>query len=37
MDLVERRTIIVPLGWYPRLWHGTPEERQNVELLGEGE
>jgi Protein of unknown function (DUF2442) len=26
-DLVGGRTISVPLGWYPRLLHGTPEER----------
>ena len=36
VDLVDGRTIIVPLGWYPRLWHGTPEERNRLEILGEG-
>ena len=36
VDLVDGRTIIVPLVWYPRLWHGTPEERNNLELFGEG-
>ena len=36
VDLVDGRTIIVPLVWYPRLWHGTPEERNHVEIFGEG-
>ena len=27
----------VPLDWYPRLAHGTPEERDNWELIGPGE
>ncbi|MGH8057639.1 MAG: DUF2442 domain-containing protein [Candidatus Entotheonellia bacterium] len=36
VDLVDGRTIIVPVVWYPRLWHGTPEERQQVELFGDG-
>jgi len=36
VDLVDGRTIIVPLVWYPRLWHGTPEERGNLEIIGDG-
>jgi hypothetical protein len=36
VDLVDGRTIIVPVVWYPRLWQGTPEERQQVELFGDG-
>jgi uncharacterized protein DUF2442 len=36
VDLVDGRTIIVPLIWYPRLWHGTPEERGHFELFGDG-
>ena len=36
VDLVDGRTIIVPLVWYPRLWHGTPEERGRFEILGDG-
>lgn len=36
VDLVDGRTIIVPLAWYPRLWHGTPEERSNFEIFGDG-
>ena len=36
VDLVDGRTIIVPLVWYPRLWHGTPEERSIFEIFGDG-
>ena len=36
VGLVDGRVISVPLVWYPRLWYGTPEERANVVLLGEG-
>ena len=36
VDLVDGRTVIVPLVWYPRLWHGTPEERNNLEVIGDG-
>ena len=36
VDLVDGRTIIVPLVWYPRLWYGTPEERERFEIIGEG-
>jgi hypothetical protein len=36
-DLVDGRTISVPLGWYPRLLHGTPEERNHWRLIGGGE
>jgi hypothetical protein len=36
VELVDGRSIAVPLGWYPRLLHGSPEERQNWVLLGEG-
>ena len=37
VDLVDGRTIIAPLAWYPRLWHGIPEERNNLEIIGDGE
>ena len=30
--LVDGRAISVPLAWYPRLVHATPEERNNWEL-----
>ncbi len=36
VELDDGRTISVPLGWYPRLAHGTPEERNNYEIWGEG-
>jgi Protein of unknown function (DUF2442) len=37
VDLVDGRTISVPLGWYPRLLHGPPEERNHWRLIGGGE
>ena len=37
VDLVDWRTITVPLAWYPRLLHGRPEERDNWRLIGQGE
>ena len=36
VDLEDGRTIAVPIGWYPRLAHGTPAERANVQLSGAG-
>jgi len=36
VDLVDGRTIIVPIVWYPRLWHGTAEERNDFEIIGDG-
>lgn len=36
VDLVDGRTIVVPLIWYPRLWHGTPRERNHLEIFGDG-
>jgi hypothetical protein len=36
VDLTDGRTIIVPLAWYPRLWYGTPEERNRYEIIGDG-
>lgn len=35
--LDDGRVISVPLSWYPRLYHGTPEERANFRLIGGGE
>ncbi len=37
VDLADGRTVSVPLAWYPRLLHGTPEERNNWRLIGKGE
>jgi hypothetical protein len=36
VDLVDGRTIIVPLVWFPRLWHGTAQERKHFEIFGDG-
>ena len=36
VDLADGRRLIVPLAWYPRLWHASPAERQNWQLLGDG-
>ncbi|MGH8548649.1 MAG: DUF2442 domain-containing protein [Methylococcales bacterium] len=36
VDLADGRTIIAPLLWYPRLWHGTSDERNNFEIIGDG-
>lgn len=37
VDLVDGRSVSVPLSWYPRLAHGTPAERRNWRLIGRGE
>jgi hypothetical protein len=36
VGLVDGRTVTVPLLWFPRLWHGTPRERNHFEIFGEG-
>ena len=36
-ELSDGRTISVPLAWYPRLVHATPEERGNWALFGGGQ
>jgi hypothetical protein len=36
LDLEDGRTIAVPIGWYPRLAHGTPAERTNFQISGAG-
>src|SRR5258708_1728164 len=36
VELVDGRTISVPLAWYPRLTHGTPEERSKWRISGSG-
>ena len=36
-DLTDGRTISVPLAWYPRLLHATPEERDNWELFADAQ
>jgi hypothetical protein len=37
VDLVDGRTISVPLSWYPRLAHGSDEERSRWRFIGDGE
>jgi hypothetical protein len=37
VDLADGRTISVPIGWFPRLAHGTNEERSHWRLIGVGE
>jgi hypothetical protein len=32
VELSDGRVIAVPLAWYPRLLHATPEQRANVEI-----
>ena len=36
VELADGRTIAVPLAWYPRLAHGSDEERRSWRLLGGG-
>jgi Protein of unknown function (DUF2442) len=36
VDLEDGRTLAVPIGWYPRLAHGTPAERAHVQISGAG-
>ena len=37
VQLSDGRDISVPLSWYPRLVHATPEERDRWEFIGGGE
>lgn len=37
VDLSDGRTLSVPLAWYPRLLHASPQERQHWRLIGRGE
>lgn len=34
--LRDGRTITVPLAWYPKLLHGSPEQRSHWEIAGGG-
>ncbi len=36
VDLMDGRTIMVPLAWYPRLAAATPDQRDNWEVAGAG-
>jgi hypothetical protein len=37
VELDDGRTLTVPILWFPRLAHGTADERAHWELLGAGE
>ena len=37
VTLTDDREISVPIEWYPRLAHATPEPRSNWRLIGDGE
>ena len=37
VELEDGRTLSAPLAWFPRLYHGTPEERNNWRFIGDGE
>jgi hypothetical protein len=36
VDLTDGRTLGVPLAWFPRLLHATPQQREQVELSRTG-
>ena len=36
VDLDDGRTIGIPLAWFPRLLHASPEQREKVELSRSG-
>lgn len=37
VELSDGRALSVPYAWYPRLQHGRPEDRENWELIGDGD
>lgn len=37
VTLTDEREISVPIAWYPRLAHATPMQRNNWQLIGDGE
>jgi hypothetical protein len=36
VELCDGRILSVPLAWYPRLLHATPEQRANWQICGGG-
>ena len=36
VELIDGRTVTVPLAWYPRLLHATPQQRANWTIAGGG-
>ena len=37
VELIDGRTMVVPLVWYPRVFNATERERNNWRLIGNGE
>ncbi len=37
VELLDGRTLVVPLTWYPRLMNASPAEQQNWRRIGRGE
>lgn len=37
VELTDGRTLSIPLSWFPRLAHGSVEERNHWRLIGSGE
>lgn len=37
VELADGRSLSAPIAWYPRLFHGSQQERENWELIGDGE
>ena len=37
VNLADGRSVTIPISWFPRLAHGTPEERSHWRLIGNGE
>ncbi len=37
VDLADGRRVTVPLAWFPRLLHATPDQRRNWRLIGDGQ
>lgn len=35
--LADRRELVAPLEWFPRLRDGTPQQRRNWRLIGHGQ
>ncbi len=37
VELTDGRVVSVPLTWFPRLWYGSQEERNDYEIIGDGQ
>ena len=37
VELADGRSVAVPLGWFPRLFHATISERQNWRFVGDNQ